>query len=519
MKKISITLIALFFLFFSLTVTDRIFSKEHEDKEHEDAEVYGKVVLVNSSNNYINIEGAGENISVLITGSTEIKYNGKKLSLNDIRNGDILKVEGLYIDKSIMAYEIEVISRAESQESEVYAVTHNASGILKPGNILTVTVYGTTQGKAHFEIEGLTGGISMKEISDGRYEGSYTIKSGDFIENAYVTGYIVMPDGSTAKGQATDRVTIEAKTDNLVTSTVIPEENSTEINDRPDILIVIDSNKSKGIIPQTAVLKVNGKDVTSKASVDKYVISYLPSSSLSSGLNTVNFEAIDYDGQKVYKEWSFYVGKSQEGNIIYSVSHNGGSGLSPGDILTVTMIGHPGGYGTFDIDNLKTGIYMAEYKNNPGVYTGEYTVTKNDMGESRYIICHLEVTGKGEEKFIYNQPVIFEGTLQSGDMLNPPQITDPKNGNKIKLPLVVKGKTEPYYNVKITVKADVEILGVIKIGGESHTEEVTANSNGKFEAVFDFLVSNEGTRYTITAIAVNSNGEQSTETTVIVYQK
>jgi hypothetical protein len=77
-------------------------------------------------------------------------------------------------------------------------VTHDAGGILVPGNRLNVTMKGTRNCQAFFGIEDLVQGIPMQEIQTGLYQGGLDIVAGPSIRDARLTGYLFQ-----GKAQAT----------------------------------------------------------------------------------------------------------------------------------------------------------------------------------------------------------------------------------------------------------------------------------------------------------------------------
>ena len=480
-------------------------------EEAKESEVYGKVVLVNSENNYLNIESGGEKVAVLITTATRIVFEGKELFIKDINNGDVLKAKGFYVDKSIIADEIEIISRTEKKENAViYTVFHDAKASLGTGDVLKVTLFGTPGGTAFFDVGDEIKAVKMIEVAEGKYEGEYTVDGKVIVENAVVAGYIILADGSKTIEKAGE--TVSFKKPYLKITTLSPEENSVVDTGQPHILIAIDSKEGKGIIPQTAALKINGKDVTSQAGISDYVISYLPPEPLSDGGVNVVFTGIDYDGNHITKEWSFTVKvpEAEEDIKITSLTHSGDKVLEAGDKLIVTMTGTPGGEATFDIGNLKTGISMKEGK--PGVYTGEYTVAKDDKAENNVIICSLkkgtQKTSAGSDKGVsFNiavEPVEPE--------LTAPEIISPQNGSKVSLPIVVTGKTIAGYSVEITVSPKKAVdVGFFSVGEDPQTQTVTADAEGDFQASFTFV---SGTEYTIKAVTINPKGEKSPETVI-----
>ncbi|HPZ09359.1 MAG TPA: hypothetical protein PL110_14715, partial [Candidatus Eremiobacteraeota bacterium] len=463
----------------------------------------------------------GEKIAIILKGSTEIKYAGSILNLNDIREGDVIKVKGTYVDRSVMADKIEVISRVQSipvQKGIIHSITHNATYTLKPGNVLKVTMNASSGGGAYFDITNLAFGIPMKEITSGKYEGTYTVLSGDRVENTTIVGHLVMPDGSQASVKASKTLNIGFSS--VEFSTILPKENSVIDNTRPNILIIIQSNSgNKGIVSKTVRLKVNGKDVTSKASISDNVISYVPSNSLPKGLTSVNFTATDINGNQISKEWSFNVqtsGGGDEGNI-YSVTHNGQIPLHPGDKLVVTMVGTKGGKGTFDIGSYKKGINMKEDKNNPGVYTGEYAVTKRDSVDNLYIYCYLQLSNKTINK-ASNEPLVSLGPYYSSYVLQP-EIIDPKNGDNVNTPFIIRGNTRREYKVEIKISYVFPIIGVLGTGGELQAKVVMPDDDGYFEHKVNLPVAVSGTKYTIKAVSIDKSGKRSSETIVTVTQK
>ena len=77
------------------------------------------------------------------------------------------------------------------------------------------------------------------------------------------------------------------------------------------------------------------------------------------------------------------------GPTIASLTLSTDQPLRPGDSVTVTMHGTPGGAATFDIGSYVTSIAMTETA--PGAYTGNYTIPQGANFSSVPIIGHLRV--------------------------------------------------------------------------------------------------------------------------------
>ena len=80
--------------------------------------------------------------------------------------------------------------------------------------------------------------------------------------------------------------------------------------------------------------------------------------------------------------------------------------LVAGDVLTVTMEGEPGGYGSFDIEGVAAGVSMEEVA--PGVYRGTYTVGWDDEGTEVPVTVHLADDAGNETRLTVGRPVSFD---------------------------------------------------------------------------------------------------------------
>ena len=510
-----------FFIISMLIVSLIISTFPAESRKVKKLEVYGKVVKVDIPDGYINIENQGETIPVTFSTSTQIKYNNKTISPDEIKEGDLIKASGSYIDGGVIAEKIDIISRQQqgnNTDGVIKSVSHNCTGIMKPGDILKVTMTGSRGGAAFFNINNLANGIPLKEISGGTYQGEYTIRSDDKIENGVITAYLVMPDGKKITAQAGNPVNINVDLSEMVISQILPKENSTIDNSKPNILLVIQTDsKNKGIVTSTAKLAVNGINVTSKAQITENVITYRPADKLPEGTNKVTFSATDYRNRQFTKSWSFNVQTGgQNKDLIYSVTHNGQNQLHPGNKLIVNMSGISGGKATFDIGSYRTGIAMKEKGN--GIYTGEYIVTKKDSIQNVYILCHLETSSGQKESLTSEEPLTSLGPYYNAGV-SQPEITEPDEGDTVSMPLTVRGRTVPGYKVQINVTWQISVIGVLNPAGSMATKTVTADSDGNFETQFTYVVNfPSGTKYTIKAITIAPDGQKSPETIVNVVQ-
>ena len=89
----------------------------------------------------------------------------------------------------------------------ISTLSADAQEVLALGDTLTVTLLGIQNCRAYFGIEGV-GTVNMVEIGNGLYLGSYTVKNGDNIKNAEITGYLLVST-ATYSMEATRTVTID----------------------------------------------------------------------------------------------------------------------------------------------------------------------------------------------------------------------------------------------------------------------------------------------------------------------
>ncbi|MFH0775872.1 MAG: T9SS type A sorting domain-containing protein [bacterium] len=89
----------------------------------------------------------------------------------------------------------------------ISTLSADAQEVLALGDTLTVTLLGIQNCRAYFGIEGI-GTASMVEKGNGVYCGSYTVKAGDNIKNAEITGYLLVST-ATYSMEATRTVTID----------------------------------------------------------------------------------------------------------------------------------------------------------------------------------------------------------------------------------------------------------------------------------------------------------------------
>ncbi|MCL5773138.1 MAG: copper amine oxidase N-terminal domain-containing protein [Firmicutes bacterium] len=395
---------------------------------------------------------------------------------------------------------------ASAAAPNIQSVSHDAAAALHPGDTLNVTIEGDPGCTASFDIFGVATKVPMREVSNGRYTGSFQIPStARSVGNAAVFGRLSR-GGRESMLATPSGVTITAESVRI--SKVLPKENSTVKTNLPNMLVVFTGSGSTRVIPSSVRLYLNNLDVTNDATIDQDIISYIPKQNLNPGVNTAFVSAADTDGNSITKEWSFIV---QTGATIQSVTHNATRPLVAGDVITVTMIGDSGGNATFDIGTYRVNIPMAEAS--AGRYVGNYTVQPADSFANAYIIGRLTLPGRPSVSLSATTPVSVSATAQGNLIVT---ITSPSPNDVVGEQFEIAGSTSPYATVSLNVKLNVA-GGFINV--DVLSTDVQANESGQFRYQFNGMTPIQGGTYTITAVAKNSQGQQSAPASVTVKRK
>ena len=395
----------------------------------------------------------------------------------------------------------------------ITSFTQNATGWLRAGSMLEVVMEGASGGAASFEVPGVVDRVAMREVSTGRYVGSWTVPAG---QNLAVTDGTVIGQlnvgGTQRLIQAGNRVSIDTIAPRIINPT--PEPNSTIAALRPNISVVSDDSGS-GVDPAMVRMSVNGADVTGQATVTGNFATYRPGQPLQTGQNNITVTASDRAGNSASQSWTFSV--QGAGSIITSFTHSDISNLQPGDVITVNMTGRPDGEANFSIIS-STGhqlVTQTMQEISSGVYQGQYTVRKRQDLNGATISGTLKVSS-GQTYTVPSEETINVPTEEAGSA---PVVTSPIAGRAVVSPLVITGTAPRNSSVHLRVEYSTIIFGAFETTGQLSDQTVDVNSQGQFKSSpikLTTLIKGKNTQYTITATTVSANGEESQPTTVTV---
>ncbi len=397
---------------------------------------------------------------------------------------------------------------------EVTSFVTNADKPLRQGDVLTTTLAGSPSGKADFSIPGVADNLPMNEISPGVYEGRYTIPKNVSATNAAVLGRLIRAGVTSALIQAPNRLTVDSQPPKV--TDFGPAQGATVESQHPLIYATLSDGSGTGVSPNATKILVDGKDMTGDASLTPSLFTLKPAAALASGPHTVNVSVADAAGNVQTASWTF---KVSTGNIVRSFTTNepAGQTVGVGSTIVFTLNAQPGGKATATVGGLQKDIPLTE--NNPGVYTGEYTVKAGDSTADAPVSA----------RFVARDGTVVTSNLASNLSVTAgpppaPQILDPKDSAYINAnaPLTVRGKATPGSTVRVTVTYDSKALGgILPVRGQSATKDVVATKDGDWTAedlslkVQSLFGTNRDTVFTITATRLDSSGKPASDDATI----
>ncbi len=176
-------------------------------------------------------------------------------------------------------------------------------------------------------------------------------------------------------------------------------------------------------------------------------------------------------------------------------------------------MGEPCQMAYFNIGEWRTHLPMNESFRTPGLYIGSYTVCKGDYVANLPVTGHLKL--KNGETVISRASSTV--TIISSDLVV--RIDQPGNGETVAGQFLLLGLTRPYTNVRIDMQITYTIPAMGFVEGGVIGKEVISNDMGVFEYNVSIKNQLKGTKYTITAIAIDAQGNKSPPCSITVYQK
>ncbi len=466
--------------------------------------------------------------TVVMTQDSPITMAGRHVALSDIQAGEVVVIR-TNPDNS-RGYGLAVVTdnnqnprppgHAPGDASNpgdngaapsVTSFTVNTDRPLNASDTLIATLTGTPGGQASFSIPGVVPNVPMTETSSGVYTGKYRVAPGLSVEGAAVLGRLANGGHQAPLIQAGRTITIDSQPPKL--SDLSPAPGASIESALPLIYGTI-SDSGMGIDPAKTRILLDSHPITGNATITPAFFNVNPPQPLAPGAHAVQVVIVDRAGNEKKTDWQFTVVFSK---LVDDFSNDAPSGPSvpAGTALNFTMHAQPGGHGTLSIGNLAKDIPFRE--TSPGVYKAAYRVADGDNVQDAPVTA----------KFAAADGTTVTTALKSGLTLSTgkphaPQITSPSDGSQVGDTLTISGTSAPNATVRVTVDYVSRPLGgLLSLNGSAGSKEITADGSGKwstndFSASSNSLFGNRNTTYTITAITVAANGQESSPTSIKV---
>jgi hypothetical protein len=253
----------------------------------------------------------GDGHVIVPTRTTQISINGAISTVADLRPGDAAtvryNVESNEPRSILISRPISDVTNAPQAPAAITAITSvqvDATQPLRAGDRLGVTIRGSADGAATFDIGPYVSGISTTQREPGVYVGFYDIPSGaNFADVPVIAHLRANGQDAVAMGSTT---TISASSSPPGVTDFAPDSGVIVNNARPAIYATFVSD-AVAVNPSSIALWVNGRNVTADSVRTPGFIEYEPGLSYPDGQMHVTVRVADLAGNVTTKTWSFII--------------------------------------------------------------------------------------------------------------------------------------------------------------------------------------------------------------------
>jgi hypothetical protein len=239
--------------------------------------------------------------------STEVSLNGKAASFEELRPNDQItvryNVETNEVREVLASREVASVASGQAATVQIAGLESDANHPLRPGDTIHVTLRGTAGGSATFDIGSDVVDQIMEQRSPGVYVGSYTIPRGANFDEVALIGRLSVGN---ATAQAPAPQTVSASSIGPGIADFAPDAGTTINTSRPAVYASFASD-AVPVNPSSALLWINGRDVTSECVRTATFIQYLPSYTYPDGTVHVTVRVADEAGNSTTKSWTFTI--------------------------------------------------------------------------------------------------------------------------------------------------------------------------------------------------------------------
>lgn len=435
-----------------------------------------------------------------------IIVGGRETTVADLRAGMEVTLRLNPQTNQVVEVTAQAVAQPPAAQVRITAFAHNVTRPLRADETVAVELRGTPGGQAAFDIFGVAQGIPMQEVSPGVYRGTYRVRSGDNVLSATIFGHLRVGSQEAVPVASSTQITIDTRAP--VIRDRFPDPGAVINNTRPNILITFDDQGGSGVNPAASALIVNEQNVTARATITATAMAYTPPDPLPQGAVTVRVVLRDRAGNETGDSWAFSIGVVQ-GALIRAVTVNPTTPLQPGQVLTVTAIGEPGGRATFSIEGVVENIPMVETQS--GLYVGQFTVGPQHAAVNARIVVTLTRGGQTSRAEATSRLTVV------GQQAPSPTIIAPAAGTRVGAPIVIRGTALP--GSTVVVRVDYQgTLFLFNVRGTYGEVSTTADAAGRWQVSINPSIRIPNAMLTITAVAIDPAGRRSASAQVQVTQ-
>ncbi len=398
---------------------------------------------------------------------------------------------------------------AEPEKPVIARFYHDADSPLRSGDLLRVTLEGTSGGIARFDIGDKVENRQMNESRQrlGRYKASYRIPANLNVLRVPLVGHLDVGGQSADPVHSAEPITID--TVPPVVTIFGPEDNEQTTNPQPNIAVLIGDENGSGIDYDRATATIHAGAQEHPVTVTRQgqLLTVAVAVPLPQARIILTVDAYDLAGNLTRTTRAFDVVGAEEAPQTVSASHDAvGMVLAPGEHFIVTATGPAGAQGTFDVGEWQQELTLPELPEEPGTYQGIFLVPEITEDREEIVTVYLRFAPDQELTAEAPAPVLFgpRRILQ-------PTITSPIEGEQVGEEVVVVGTTEPLAEVSCVISYEGQ-LWILPLAGQISETRVTADETGNFRTDpislgLDFKV--KKLKYTLTCVARSPRGEES----------
>jgi len=240
--------------------------------------------------------------------STTITLNAQPATLDELKAGDAVVVR-LNPDtnekREIIVSRVVAATSAPSGPVEIASFTIDAQRALRAGDAFNVVLQGTPGGRATFDVGTYLSGLPLKETQSGVYSAHYTVPPNVNFGQTAVYGHLSAGGADAPRAEAPTLLAVSSTPPQIVE--IAPLNGQTVNNDRPSIYATFRAPTGVAINPASAMIVVNGIDVTPSATRTGQFITYSPGLALADGPVSVQVRVADEAGNQQTRTWSFTI--------------------------------------------------------------------------------------------------------------------------------------------------------------------------------------------------------------------